>query len=265
MTRTLLTTSSQKGGVGKTMFAAALLDTLRQSGQRVDGYDADGAIGGLIDLHGSRTSDGHLQDPQDPSQGVVPYDIRDADSRGLLINCLETDARVMLHDLAGGALGALCMLFGDDPATGLIGLDQTLDDLDVNMTILHLVNRDEGSVVSVGQYLDLTTPCRRIGHVAVINRHRAREADLWAWLGTADGQHGGRTRERLLDRGGREMSLPALDDGAAALALAASVPFSVASQHRDLPLIQRQRIRQFLRAFDAELTPEIRATLGVGG
>ena len=263
MKKTLLITASQKGGCGKTVLACALLDHLRTAGMPVAAFDGDGAVGGFYKMHGARGANGRLQHDQDAWTGVVPYDIRDTSSRDLLFESLETDAPTILHDLAGGALLSLLQLFGDDVEGSLRNLDTALEDLDAELVVLHLVTRDEGSVASVRQYLDLTATCPRISHVAVVNRHAGRDADLRIWFGTADGRHGGRTRALLLERGGAEMVLPALDAGAMALVQGAGTPFSRAVEDRSLPLVQRQRIRQFLRAFASELTPELRDRLGV--
>ena len=264
MTRKLLITASQKGGSGKTVLACGLLDHLRTAGMPVAAFDGDGAVGGFYKMHGARDADGRLRPDQDARTGVVPYDIRDTASRDMLIESLDTDAPTILHDLAGGALLSLLQLFGDDVEGPLRNLDMALEDLDAELIVLHLVTRDEGSVASVRQYLDLTVDCLRIRHVAVVNRHAGRDPDLRTWFGTADGPSGGRTRALLMERGGVEMTLPALDGGAMALAQGMGAPFSVAIEDRSLPLVQRQRIRQFLRAFAAELTPEVQNVLGVG-
>ena len=263
MTRKLIITASQKGGSGKTVLACALLDHLRAAGIPVTAFDGDGAVGGFYKMHGVRGGNGRLQHDQDARTGVVQYDIRDAASRDMLIESLDTDAPIILHDLAGGALLSLLQLFGDDVEGALRNLNTALEDLDSELIVLHLVTRDEGSVASVRQYLDLTAACPLIRHVAVVNRHTSRDTDLHAWFGTADGQSGGRTRALLMERGGAEMDLPALDAGAMALVQGAGTPFSVAIEDRSLPLVQRQRIRQFLRAFAAELTPDVRDMLGV--
>ncbi len=263
MTKNLLITSSQKGGVGKTFLANVLLDLYRQKNMPVDAFDGDGSIGGLISIHGTRLTDGEIAIEQDPSCGVAPYDIRDHNSRAQLINSLETDADIILHDLAGGSLGDLCMLFGDDPATGLLGLDEVLEDLKVNLTILHLITRDEGSVASVELFLSLTEGCERIRHIAVINWHRARETDLWLWFGTGNGDHGGQTRNLFLHRGGLEMSIPDLDDSTAAILTSAAIPFSVAIEQRSLSLLHRQRSKLFFRTFEAGLSDEVRDRLGL--
>lgn len=264
MAKKLIVTASQKGGSGKTVLARALLDHFRMAGVTVAAYDGDGAIGGLYKHFGSRDINGRLQDEQDPCRGVVVYDIRNIDTRDTLIESLNTDSSVVLHDLAGGALLSLLQLFADDVTTGgLHNLDAALKDLDAELIILHLVTRDDGSVASVAQYLDLTEDCRSIQHLAVINRHTGRDTELSTWFGMPGGQTGGRTRARLLNLGGLEMDLPALDPGAMKLVEQRGSPLSAAINDSSMPLIQRQRIRQFLRAVDAALTPAIRERLGI--
>jgi len=263
MTKKLIVTASQKGGSGKTVLARALLDYFRTAGVTVAAYDGDGAIGGLYKHFGSRDSNGRLEDEQDPCWGVVVYDIRSIDTRDTLIDSLKTDSSVVLHDLAGGALLSLLQLFQDDTEGALVNFNEALEDLDAELIILHLVTRDEGSVASIAQYLDLTEDCENIQHLAIINRHTGRDTELSTWFGMPGGQTGGRTRARLLEQGGLEMNLPRLEPTAMKLVEDRGLSFSCAVDDPTLPLIQRQRIRMFLRAVNAALTPEIRERLGI--
>lgn len=263
MPKKLIVTASQKGGSGKTVLARALLDHLRTADVTVAAYDGDGAVGGLYKHFGSRDSARRLESVQDPCRGVVVYDIRNADTRDTLFESLAADSSLVLHDLAGGALLPLLELFQDDAEGALVNFNTALEDLDSEMIVLHLVTRDDGSVASLAQYLDLTAGCSRIRHVAVINRHNGRDTDLSTWFGVPGGRTGGRTRTRLLEQGGLEMELPPLEPTAMKLIEDRGLTFNCAVDDPTLPLIQRQRIRQFLRAVDAALTLEIREALGI--
>ena len=263
MAHKLIVTASQKGGSGKTVAACAFLDYLRAADVPVAAYDGDGAVGGFQSIHGTRDGKGNMLLEQDPESGVVVYDIRDASSRDALIESLDTDIRIVLHDLAGGALLSLLQLFADGETEDLVNFNTALEDLDTDLIVLHLVTRDEGSVASIQKYLDFSETCTRLRHVAIVNRFAGRDADMWAWFGSPDGAYGGKTRQRFLATGGLEMTLPALDPGAMKLVERLGLRFSDAINHRDLPLIQRQRVRQFQRAFASEMTPDIRDLIGV--
>jgi Mrp family chromosome partitioning ATPase len=53
--------TSEKGGVGKSAVASALLDALRSLGIRVAAYDADG-VASLLKVHGTRDELGSRRD-----------------------------------------------------------------------------------------------------------------------------------------------------------------------------------------------------------
>jgi hypothetical protein len=264
MPLTILAATSQKGGVGKTIASCALLDCLRRRGFTIAAYDGDGANRGLSDMHATRTPDDHrLVAPQDPHSGVVTYDGRDRQDDSF-VDSLEAGAGAdaILHDIAGGALGALVELFDG----GFEGLADVLRDVDARIVWLHLITRDDASVASCARYLQLCESApQRFGHIAVINRHSARDdAGFPAWLGSPDGRKGGRTRARLLAGGGGEIELPALAETTMSLVRAARAPFHALLERRDISLAHRQRIRIFLRRFDGQLTPEMLARMGLG-
>ncbi|MGV7034928.1 nucleotide-binding protein [Methylobacterium symbioticum] len=67
--------TSEKGGVGKSVTARALIDQLRTEGVRVAAYDADGSVGGLVRVLGIRDAHGNLVRDQDPVTGVDYYNV----------------------------------------------------------------------------------------------------------------------------------------------------------------------------------------------
>lgn len=265
----LLTTASLKGGGGKSTTASAMVDTMRSQGRKIAAYDADGAIGSLSDMHAARDAAGRMVDPQDPLTGVVGYNIRD-DSRSQMINSLQAGHRHILHDVAGGALADMQRLFAD--RDNLRNLLRALQSTDACMVFLHLVTPDRSTVESVAIHLDLTGSLGDLSeharHVAVLNRHGGRvDQDFPHWFGYADAsgtQRGGKTRQRLIDGGGAEMSLPSINDRTMAMVKALQVPFAQACDDPRLALMDQQRLRMFCQDFDAELTPEVRALMGLG-
>ena len=90
---------SQKGGAGKTTFARGLLEALRYEGITVAAYDADGAVGQLLQYEGARDRKGALLPRQDPRVGCGDFDIRDDDDRDILLNALADEPPVLLFDL----------------------------------------------------------------------------------------------------------------------------------------------------------------------
>lgn len=265
---TLLMTTSLKGGTGKSLFACTLLDNLRSRGHHVAAYDGDGVIGTLSAMHALRNDAGRVVAPQDPIAGVVAYNVRD-DSRNMLIDSAEQFSGLILHDLAGGALADLQRIFDDQG--GLQNLFNTFKDMQIRPVFLHIITADKATVQSVATHMDMTEQLGDVGgiacHIAVLNRRGIlKPADYPFWYGykDADGQpQAGKTRERLLALGGIEIVLPHIDERTLALAKNLNIPLSAAIHDRQLPVVDRQRIRTFVTAFDDAMTPEVRAILGV--
>ncbi len=134
-----------------------------------------------------------------------------------------------------------------------------------------LVLRSYFYTQSVATHMDMTEQLGDVGgiacHIAVLNRRgMLKPADYPFWYGykDADGQQqAGKTRERLLVLGGIEIELPHIDERTLALAKNLNIPLSAAIHDRQLPVVDRQRIRTFVTAFDDAMTPEVRAILGV--
>lgn len=260
---------SMKGGSGKSAFANALLNYLRSSGVPVAAYDADGAVGSLSSMHAQRDAEGQSIEPQCPLEGVVDYNIRD-NSRDMLINSLKPDHKHVLHDLAGGALVEIQRATSDQD--GLKNFFRVLRDVNACAVFFHLITPDDSTVESVAMHLDLTdrlsedlkAHCR---HVAVFNLQGERSVDDFpVWYGYRDDKGlslGGETRKRLLNNGGVEMAMPSLNERTMSLLKALHVPFSVGQRDSRLLLADQQRIRNFTEDFEAALTPEVRALMGL--
>lgn len=267
-TQYLMITTSQKGGGGKSTFACALLDSLRRQGLPVAAYDADGAIGSLSDMHALKDGDGEVTDDQDPLTGVIGYNIRD-ESRTMLIESLSSGHRHILHDVAGGALADVQRLFADQDS--LRNILRAMRSSDACLIFLHLITPDVSTIESLAVHLDLTEELRELSrfarHVAVLNRQGNRsDQDFPYWFGYSanDGtHHGGNTRHRLLEGGGAEMALPAVNERTMAMLKSAGVPFGRATQDRRLSLIDQQRLQIFCEDFDDALSLEVRALMGV--
>lgn len=264
----MMLTTSLKGGGGKSTFACAFLDHLRRHEIPVAAYDADGAIGSLSDMHAQWDENGDKLKEQDPLLGVIGYNIRD-ESRTMLVNSLGFGHCHILHDVAGGALADLQRLFSDRDS--LRNFARALRDCEACLTFFHLVTPDNSTVESVALHLDMTEALGELGahmrHVAVLNRHGDRtDQDFPMWFGYADiegHKWGGKTRQRLLDGGGAEMNLPALNERTMALLKELRMPFAQARRDRRLSLIDQQRIAMFCEDFDAAMTAELRQLIGL--
>lgn len=264
----LMLTTSLKGGGGKSMFACALLDYLRHHGIQTAAYDADGAIGSLSDMHALRDANGNQLDEQGALDGVVGYNIRD-DDRTMLINSLGFGHKHILHDVAGGALVELQRLFADQDS--LKNFARVLRDCDTCVVFFHLLTPDISTIKSVALHMKLTAALGDLSsytrHVAVLNRQGNRtEHDFPMWTGYLDAQgemRGGKTRQRLLESGGAEMHLPAVNERTMGMLKDLGLSFGNACRDRRLSLIDQQRISIFREDFDEAMTAGVRQQIGL--
>jgi hypothetical protein len=252
---------SGKGGVGKTMTARALLDIYRSEGVRAAAYDADGAVGGLVRLYGTRADDGAIVEVQDPLDGVSFYDLRSDRERNTLLDSIALDAGVILHDLPGGSMVDVQRVV--DNGEGVTGLLDTFELHGTRMTLLHVVDNEIESAQSVGVHLDLFGD--RVDHVAIINMRECKGlSDFPYWAGYEVGgvRKYGKARERLLAMGGKEILLPALQPATRAKVNAERLTFSKAKDAPSLTITERAHVAKFLRDFTANLEPA-RKVLGL--
>ncbi len=252
---TLMMTTSQKGGTGKSFLACTLLDLLRTLNHPTAAYHADGTNGTLSAMHATRDEDGVLLNAQDPFKGVVAYNVHN-DSRTMLIGSGERHTGLILHDLAGGSLADLQRIF-DDEEDGLHNLFTVFADLGIHPVFFHLITPDTATIQSLAFVMDMMD---RLGglaanasHIAVLN-HRGllRQADFLFWYGfeQAGGQRtGGKTHDRLLAHGGVEVNLPHMDERTLALVKNRTMPLSQAVHDARLNVTDRQRIKLFIDAF----------------
>lgn len=264
----LMLTTSLKGGGGKSTFACALLDNMRDHGIPTAAYDADGAIGSLSDMHARRDEHGRKLDKQDALEGVAGYNIRD-ESRAELINSLDFGHQHILHDVAGGALVELQRLFADWDS--LRNFARALRDCETCVVFFHLVTPDISTIESVARHMKLTDDLGDLAayfrHIAVLNMQGNRsDQDFPVWYGYTNRQgemRGGKTRQRLLENGGAEMHLPALNERTMVLLKDLGLPFAQACRDRGLSLIDQQRISIFRQDFDEAMTADVRQLIGL--
>ena len=121
MTGRVALVANEKGGVGKSVFTRTLIDWLRVKNHRVSAYDADGTIGATVRILGLKDEKGALIRDQDPALGVRCYNGRADGERNILLNSIESNDRLYVHDLAGGLLTDLSKIVDDgDGLTALL-------------------------------------------------------------------------------------------------------------------------------------------------
>lgn len=265
----LMMATSEKGGSGKSTFAIALTDCLRNAGHSIAAYDGNVDVSSLYDTLATRDSNNQPLKMQDPLVGAYPYTVRD-ESRTVLVDCLRQGHTHMVHDIAGGGLSDVQRLFNDAPDS-LYQFVRSIARYDACVVFFHLVTPDISTVASVSKYLDITERLENftdhVRHVAVLNLQGDRkQPDFPHWYGFTDAEGtamGGKTRQRLLSGGGAEMAMPAIQDRTMALLKAYKVPFSVGADLPALSATDQSRIFNFLEDFDGALGPEIREIMGL--
>ena len=229
MKKRLIASISQKGGVGKTNYLAALIASLRASGVPCEAFDADGANASLWRALGKGDAN--------PLTGCGKYDLGNADERGMLaISARDAQGGVVLcHDLPGGSLDDLKCVAGESgkrrSADGFLDM---LDAVDTRLTVVHMLSPFAETMASVAAVVK-EFPLDRCDHVVVLPEwFSSGELDdfpFWVGYRTEAGQVvGGKTRERMLAQGVKEIFAPALRVSVLAKIAAngAAMPFGMA-------------------------------------
>lgn len=259
--RVLLITS-EKGGAGKSWTACSIVDYARSSGQRLAAYDADGGVGALLKMYGTRDGNRDLVADQNPVEGVGFYNLRNDDERGELVNVLATGENLILHDLAGGGLADLMRI--QDAGAGLKRLLRAFDSIGYRVTFIHLLTGDDAATASVATYLDAIEEAGEVGkivdHVVVKNRaFGPKDTDFPFWVGFTDRETGeaigGGTRARIKEAGGVEIELPALDRRAAAKLKPMGIKLADGPTSPKLEIVDQQHVRNYRLDFAEALAP----------
>lgn len=255
VSKRVILVASEKGGVGKSVAARALIGQLRTEGTPVAAYDADGGVGALVRVLGTRDASGRLEPEQNATAGVGYYNVRADGERNQVLDTIGTGDSLIVHDLAGGSLADLMRIV--DNGEGLEGLLATFAEHGYRVTVAHVLSPDIGSVHSVARWLDVAED--KVDHVAIRNtRWGKAETDFPYWHGFTDAKgasKGGKARERLLAMGGVEIDLPAIPAGTYAKVDAENLPFASAVSDGALTITERAHIQKFVRDFATSLDP----------
>jgi hypothetical protein len=262
MTRTKLKRlgmiSSEKGGVGKSFFGISLIDFLRSSGASPAAYDADGSVGSLLRILGTRDDAGKLLADQDPVVGAGYYNIRAAE-RNLLLDSISRGDKHIVHDLAGGTLRDIMTIV--DAGESVSGLLDAYEEYNYRVTVVHVMSPTAAAVQSIGRHLEAFGD--RADHVAVRNLFWGKKFPFWN--GFTDGAgvlRGGKTRELFQSMGGVEIDMPALANETFAKMDAENLSPANAARNSYLTLTERSQVAKFRRDCSAAIEPA-RAFLGL--
>jgi hypothetical protein len=242
---------SQKGGVGKSTVAGLLLDAYRSTAIRVAAYDSDGSVGTLLRVHGSRDDAGNLLEAQDPLQGVGFYDIRGL-QRNQLLDSITGGDPLILHDVAGGALGDITTVV--DGGVGVSGLLEAYEEHGYRVTILHVLSPTAASTQSISRHLEVFGDA--VDHVVVRNRFWGNQFPFWTgFIDGAGVQRGGKTRDRFLAMGGIEIDFPTLPSATFAKWDASNCSPSMAVRSTLLSITEKSQIKKFRQEFWSMVQP----------
>lgn len=234
----------EKGGSGKTTAARLVLDRLRQrENAKVAAADGDGAVGQLLQYHGARTAEGRLCDPQDPINGVLPFDIRDLDSKDRGVETLlQAGADHLLADLPGGALDELAEM----SRRGAAELMREFAQAGYAPTVVLTTTPMFATARALKRIHD--TLGDSVNYVVIRNLFFARDRDDFVFLDKGEGLR------RVLELGGVDITLPALQPRVYAMLDYHSLTVSAALAS-DSPLGRRDRkhVQEWREDVDAQL------------
>lgn len=240
----------QKGGVGKTTLCRGLLQLYRDAGLRTAAYDADGAVGQLLQYYGQRGEDGRLLPEQDPYAGVGYFDVRETRQRDWLIAPAESDAQVVLMDLPGGSIGEMGKVLGDAQAPFAVYRERGFE-----VIVVVVISVVKASVRAVLEAVDLFGESARyvvVKNLSACAGARAEDFRVYDGYQAESGPQWGAARRAIEERKGQTICMPVL----------LADTYSVLDEHdygfgqaREMAEIgHRERVKMWLRALRSELT-----------
>lgn len=229
-----------KGGVGKSTFARGLLDVLLKAGVTVAAYDGDPDNAQLFRFY------------QDQGKGVQKLSLDIQGQADRLLDEMEANkAQVFLIDVAAGGSKTLRDLETD------IGLISQAADMGYGFTVVSVLSRIKDSVNLLKLTLEMTEglPAQQ---VAVKNLHFG-EGDQFLLFNQS------KTKERLAERGGVVVEMPALFSDTYETLDKQNLPFrtAVGAPSSVVPRAHRTRVHNWLKAVEAEIRDQAGEVLGL--
>jgi hypothetical protein len=191
--------ASQKGGVGKSTTARAIIDLARRAGRRVSAWDLDRGTGSLALVY----------PPGDAEVGCACEDVRETRSPGAWLDAIYGEADDVVLDVPGGALGDL-LRFCPGGAGSLVDY---VTKAGRELVVVSVIGTRRDSMTTAQDAVEaFGAPAR---HVVVKNGYFGDEPDFVVYDGYADPVTGerryGKTADQVRDAGGEVVFLPKLD------------------------------------------------------
>lgn len=239
-TRRAIMIYGHKGGVGKSIFGAALLDFFRRYGIPCAAFDTDFAIRHLHQYYGSRTGDPKVQD--DPLTGVSLVDLHHPRERDGLINILDRKYPLILLDMPAGGAKDLQEGFGLGSAKALV---DEYANCGYRITIATVITPIYAASEAVG--LAWNTFQRDVDHVVVKNLCFGEENEFpfFDGLQVENEWTNDRHKKAVLASGGEVILLPKLRADTFALVDKYALSFTQALTDETLLRADRSRVHQW--------------------
>ena len=216
-----------KGGVGKSVLARALLDHYIRNDIAVDAYDSDKRNPDISRFYAKRLP-------------VSLVDLASHQAFDAVLDRLAAGQGRALVDLAAGAGDALHTL-----VTGDVKLAGALTELNARATVVYVLSRSRPSVAGLGVALKdfQDVPADWV----VVRNTYFGAADRFSRYETSN------ARKEALARGAREIVMPELLDDLYDELDQASTPFMNAAEAGALSFTNRRRVRAWIEAMDAQI------------
>ena len=248
----LILITGQKGGVGKSTFSRVLLDHLRNKGKSVAAFDGDGSVGHLLQYYGQK-EEGSLKREQDPSLGVGYYDLRNRREREQLMGSLHQNVDIILHDLPGGATGAITEAV-DVSGKSAEALIVAAKEMGFSTSIVIVINTDQASARAV--ISTIRTFGNQADYVIVKNLNACAAEDFIVYDGFEDasGAHvGGTAADVAAEVSASEIVMPEVYRSTAVKIDLWSLPFSDATEDSRMHIQDKTRISQWIELMRVEI------------
>lgn len=251
---------SEKGGVGKSTVAKALLDHLRripaagnEEPSHVLAFDLQPKINQLgnayglknVDANGKETYSSSLN-KMSPFMGVISASLEDDNGREIVGDSIESNADFLLYDLPGGKSDNLKEVFGK-----LSTLITQIKVAGYDIVVVMVLSFLKASAAEVGEAVAVWGEDAR--YVAVLNLGLA-EREQFIFFDGERADQVGYPAKRLEEVGGVVIEMPKLQASTYAELDADEISFSLAaSSGGPYKRTKRVRVQDWLEVMDSEI------------